>query len=224
MRNLEVIALSKDDVKELRNSEVDRIELCVNIKEDGLSPSIEMVKECLEITNKKIRVMVRFHDSFLINEDGIKQEKEFVKELSKIESQYMDGIVLGYKNEDNTLNEIYLKEIIKVKGDLKITFHKAVETLIENNEYLKLKDFSINTILTQGGIKEIEKNLDEIKKMKNELEGIEILLGGGINKDNIQDILKLNTSIHIGSLARLEKSYDKGYDLKYLSNIKREML
>ncbi len=224
MRNLEVIALSKKDVKSLRESEVDRIELCVNIEEDGLSPTIEMVKDCLSITNKKIRVMVRFKDSFLINEETLIKEKEFVKELSKISNPFLEGIVLGYKNEDNTLNEEYLKEIISVKGNLKVTFHKAIETLIENKEYLKLKDFNIDTVLTQGGILNIEENINTIKKIISELNNIEILLGGGINKENIDEILKLGTSIHIGSLARLDKSYDKDYDFEYISKIKREML
>ncbi len=224
MRNLEVIALSVKDVEELKNSEIDRIELCINIKEDGLSPSIEMVKECLDITNKNIRVMVRNKNSFNISKDDMLKEIEFVKELSKITNTYLEGIVLGYVNNDGTLNEEYLKLIEEVKGDLKVTFHKAIETLIENDEYLKLKKYKIDTLLTQGGVSNIEENINKIEEIKSNLKGIEILLGGGINKENIKEILKLNTSIHIGSLARLDKSYSKGYDFKYISEIKREML
>ncbi len=224
MRNLEVIALSVKDVKELKNSEIDRIELCINIKEDGLSPSIEMVKECLDITNKNIRVMVRNKNSFTISKDDALKEIEFVKELSEISSPYLEGIVLGYVNNDGTLNEEYLKLIEEVKGDLKVTFHKAIETLIENEEYLKLKKYKIDTILTQGGVLNIIENINKIEDIKSNLKDVEILLGGGINKENIKEILKLNTSIHIGSLARKDKSYDKGYDLKYISDIKREMI
>ncbi len=224
MRNLEVIALTKRDVESLKKSKVDRIELCVNIDEDGLSPTIEMVNDCLSITNKKIRVMVRSRDSFLIDKKTLIVEKEFVKELAKISNPFLEGIVLGYKNEDNTLNEEYLKEIDSVKGNLKVTFHKAIETLIENKEYLKLKNYNIDTLLTQGGILNIEENTDTIKKIISELNNIEILLGGGINKENINDILKLGTSIHIGSLARIDKSYENDYDFEYISKIKSDML
>ncbi len=223
MRNLEVIALSIKDVKDLQDSEIDRIELCIDINKDGLSPSIDMVKDCLLVTNKKIRVMVRFENSFIISKEQTKKEIYFIKELSKINNPFLEGIVLGYVNEDGTLNTQYLKLVCEAKGNLKVSFHKAIETLIDNEEYLKLKDYDIDTVLTQGGVNNIEENIDKIKEVKKNLNDIEILLGGGINKENIDEILKLNTSIHIGSLARIDKSYLNGYDFKYLSKIKKAM-
>lgn len=220
MRNLEVIALNLDDIKSLNQTSIDRIEFCIDIKNDGLSPTIDMVKEALKISNKKIRVMVREKNSFIISKEQTESEINFIKELSKLESSNLDGVVLGYIKEDGTVNQEYLELVKENKGNLKVTFHKAIDRLIDNNNYLNLKNFEIDTVLTQGGIKEIKNNIKNIEELKKELKGIEILLGGGINKENLDEILKLKTSIHIGSLARKDKDYNKNYDFEFLEELK----
>lgn len=225
MKKLEVIAVSIEDIKNLNNTLIDRVEYCSNIEEDGLTPSKEEVLEVLEVTKKPVNIMVRPRNSFYLTEEDKVTNLEFIKWLENIKKQYkyLNGIVIGYLTEENKVDEEFLKEVSEICKELKITFHKASDILINNGNYKKLKEYNITTILTQGGLSTIDSNMSKIKELKQEFPNLEILLGGGINEENIKGLLELDVSIHIGSLARVDKSYKKEYNMLYLNKIKREL-
>lgn len=226
MRVLEVIALTAKDVQELNDTKVDRIEFCANMEADGLTPKKEVLEAALKITKKPINVMLRNKNSFILEEEESVALITYVKYLVELKKTYplLNGIVLGYYTNNDKLDEKFLQAINKVSGELNLTFHKAVDNLIDNEEYLKLQKYNISTILTQGGLNKIENNLEKIKKLQQKLPKIEILLGGGIDDKNIEQLLKLNCSIHLGTLAKIEKNYNKGYNIVYLNKIKDIMI
>lgn len=170
--------------------------------------------------------MVRPSNSFLLQKNEMKEIIVYIKYLNKLKEQYplLNGIVLGYYTKDKKLDEKFLQEVNKVNKNLKITFHKAIDELVKNKEYLKLKGYNIITVLIQGGTENIINNIEQIKEIKKNLPNIEILLGGGISDKNIKELIELNCSIHLGSLAKIDKNYNKGYNIVYLNKIKQDML
>ncbi len=225
MKFLEIIALSYKDVVSISQSEADRIELCIDIQKGGLSPSLDLVNQCLKVTNKPIRIMVRIKDSFVINESEKKLILQYIQSLKKINNKYLNGIVIGYLNSNNKIDQEFTQQIIEHKGHLEVCFHKAFDLIInDQNEVDKLFDYKINTVLTQGGKNKITDNIVVLKNLIKNNSQVEILLGGGIDQTNIKQLIKLNTSIHLGSYARESSSYDKEIDIKKINNIKNNII
>lgn len=225
-RELEVIALNENDILELNKTNIDRIELCINIEEDGLTPNKDLILFSLKNSTKNINVMVRNSNTFILSHEEEEELLKFISYLATLKDEHSNlaGVVLGYVTKDNKLNEEFLKKVNLIRKNLNVTFHKACDTLFANNEILKLKQYNINTILTQGGTDKITNNIHSILAIKENFSNdIQILLGGGINNDNIENILKLNTSIHLGSLARIDNSFNKGYNIEYINKLKERM-
>lgn len=219
-KNLEIIALNQDDVLSLNNTQCTRIELCQDMAKDGLSPSLDLLKECLEVTQIPIRVMLRFSSGFKSTPKEEELINTYIQELNLINHQYLQGVVVGYLDENNLINENIIKKIretLAPKYD--ICFHKASDQIVNNKvELNKLFNLPIDCILTQGGTSKIEENIENIKNLKElgAKHNIEILLGGGISQNNIKQIKELNLSIHLGSYVREDKDFKNKIDIKLI--------
>lgn len=216
---LEIIATSVEDVKQLDKSKCDRIELCVDMELDGLSPSIDLVHECLLVAKVPIRIMLRFEGNFELN--NIDSYIEYIDKIKEIDNGYLEGFVLGFiKNEtiDNNINKL-----IEKIAPYKVTLHKAHEELIANDNYEELKKLyhqydNIDTILTQGGTKPILDNLDKLEKLNTEFN---LLLGGGVSLENIEQLLKIKSDIHVGKLVRENNDYNNEYNNQIIYKLKK---
>ncbi len=208
----EVIATNINDVMNISRSCATNIELCVDIKQDGLTPPISLVYQALNVSRKKIRVMVRPEDSFYTNEAQVKAMIRYIKQVKKIANDNLEGFVFGYLLDDK-LDQDNMNKLILAAKPYKVTLHKACDLIVIEPEYFS--SLGIDTILTQGGQAKILDNLE----LLNELNAspLNILVGGGVNDDNLP-MLK-GFSIHIGSLARFDKSYDRPINIDKINEI-----
>ena len=87
----------------------------------------------------------------------------------------------------NNIDEENLKELLDVASGLDVTFHKAVdETDVKESIKVLNKYDKITNILTAGGLGNIFDNTESIKYMIENSNDINILLGGGLNFENIE--------------------------------------
>lgn len=214
---LEVIAHNIEDVKKISETRAERIELCTDLDQDGLTPSIEFVKAVLEVTTVPVRIMVRPNNSFKTSDLEIENMCEYIKEIKALNHRYVDGFVFGYLDEDQKIDLIHVQKLIQVSKPYAIVFHKASDAFITNMRLFE--ELGIDTVLTQGGTRPILENLDKLKKLKNEKSKVELLIGGGVNLENIKELSLISKNIHIGSLARKNKSYDFDIDQKMIEKI-----
>mgnify|MGYP000256476077 CR=1 FL=1 len=117
------------------------------------------------------------------------------------------GLVIGSVTKDNQVDEDLL---LKLKGaisnKIEVTYHKASDLTNLVQTYEKLKGLGVNRVLTQGGKGPILENSEVIKELLK-CEYMNTLLGGGINVQNVENIIKsLHPSeIHIGTCVRKDK-------------------
>lgn len=122
---LEIIATSLNDAKKIALGGADRIELVKNIHEGGLTPDIALIKEVCSNVEIPVYVMLRPHSSsFVYNK---KDQKLIFKDLKKIKKTKAQGIVFGALTKDGFIDEKLLKKVIKRKGSLGLTFHRAID-------------------------------------------------------------------------------------------------
>jgi copper homeostasis protein len=122
---LEVIATSLSDLKQINQSQADRIEYCVNLEVGGLTPTHQEILAFLDQAKLPVNVMVRpTSRDFYYTESEFQQMLRDVKFLSQTSA---NGIVVGILDYDDTIDFERMQAIMELKGDKEVTFHRAFE-------------------------------------------------------------------------------------------------
>lgn len=209
---LEVIATNIQDVIDANQYGADRIELCANMNEDGLTPSIGLIEEASKLSQIPIHVMVRTHNhGFVYN---ALDQQEMLSDINYIKQTNAAGIVIGMLTYEGVVDEYFLKKVINRAEGLDITFHRAFDAARIQFEALQtlLKYKEVQTILTSGGEGKAAENLPlliELNKFAREHDKA-IMPGGGINENNVSQFLEEFEYIHVGSGVRLDGTFKTG--------------
>jgi len=220
-KTIEICVNSLSDALILSNYPIDRIEYCAALELGGLTPSLETFKYLRQHTNKKICVMIRPRGGdFIYNKDEM--EAMLADAKSYLENG-ADGIVFGFLNSDNTIQQEYALKMIELIHSYKkeAVFHKAFDECSDVFASAKLlHQYHIDRILTQGKEKDIVDGCDTISKLKQNYPSIQFLPGGGVTLNNIQTIFAKSKAdqIHmsckktnIGGYICLDESLLKQY-------------
>lgn len=219
---LEVIATTLKEALDIEKAGADRIELVTGMAEGGLTPSIGLINEVCNNVKIPVMVMLRPHSkSFVYDEDDI---KTILSDLNYLKSTNAKGIVFGALNKDLTINEELLQKVIKNKGNLKLTFHRAIDNSISPVESLKtLLKYDVDTVLTSAGPGSAIENvktfneLVEVAKDSN----ITLLAGSGLNKNNVKEFLSLVNvkEVHMGSGCKYDSKIENEIDKDLVKEI-----
>jgi copper homeostasis protein len=172
----------------------DRLELCHNLKEGGTTPSYGTILLAKENLNLKINVIIRPRGgSFVSTEEEIQVME---KDIEICKNLKVDGVVIGALTEDNEIDEIAIKRLVKKAGDLSITFHMAFDEIDDKKKALdKLVELGIDRVLTKGGQGKALDNQESLKELvEYARKRIIILAGGGVTKDNYTELVR-NTGV-----------------------------
>ncbi|MGL5649812.1 MAG: copper homeostasis protein CutC [Clostridium sp.] len=181
----------REGVEGVKNG-ASRIELCDNLMEDGTTPSYGTIKKLVEDVDVPVMVIIRPRGGKFVFS---KEEIEIMKidiEMAKQAGAY--GVVVG-AIKDGDIDYECIKEILKDKGDLNVTFHMAfdelngLEAMKEGID--KLHEIGIDRILTKGGKGDALYNWNNLKKLIDYAgDRIIIMPGKGINKSNRDYIIE----------------------------------
>lgn len=217
---LEIIGMCVEDAKAIELCGADRVELVSALTEGGLTPGYGTIEKVVNGVNIPVNVMVRNHaKGFIYSDYDIEIMK---KDIEIIKSLGANGIVLGMIDKFNNIDEENLKELLDVASGLDVTFHKAVdETDVKESIKVLNKYDKITNILTAGGLGNICDNTESIKYMIENSNDINILLGGGLNFENIESIRSATnaTDFHFGTAVRVDKSPFGDIDEEKLSSL-----
>ncbi len=222
---LEVIAWTIEDVIEISKSNASRIELVANIEKGGLSPSIKFVKEASLVSLLPIRVMVRETDESFVYDDEIMQKHiSFVKQIKELN---IEGIVFGSLTNENKINVKQLEDIIKVKGNLRLTFHRAFDEISEDDyidEFDILSSYRVDTLLTSGVKDNAYDGRLNIKKLVD-MNTISILPGKSISINNAREIINDTGAnyIHVGYSVRDIENSRGNIDINKINDIVKKV-
>lgn len=203
---LEIIGMSVEDAKAIEYCGANRIELVSALTEGGLTPSFSMIEKVVKSVDIPVNVMIRNHaKSFKYSDYDLEIMK---KDIEIVKSLGANGVVLGLLDDNKNIDRKGLDMMLKDISNLDVTFHKAIDetNLLESVSILN-KYNNITNILTAGGVKNILENTDDIKSMIK-ISNANILLGGGLNFDNIKKIKDLTDAknFHFGTAVRVDKN------------------
>jgi copper homeostasis protein len=209
---IELCAASQEAVQIASNLKIDRIELCQNLDQGGLTPSAGMIKYAKDL-DLETHVLIRTRaGGFNYSEEEIKiilNDVQFCNDFG------VDGIVVGFLQPNFEIDTHVIEQINSIRGDLKLTFHRAFDDTIEWRRSLdKLISCGVDRILTSGFASNVDlglSNLVEMRKYANDR--IEIMPGGGVNAGNIMKIRReiAPHSIHFSGTIKVLMDEDSAF-------------
>ncbi|MEY3048383.1 MAG: hypothetical protein RL365_421 [Bacteroidota bacterium] len=199
---IELCVASVEALLSAKSLGVDRIELCVNLEQGGLTPSLGFVKKAQEL-GVETHVLIRPRGGgFVYNEHEIEIILADVQEFQRLN---VDGLVLGILTDTMRLNRPVLEKIRSIFNK-SITIHRAFDDLVEWKQELQwLGDTGYNRVLSSGLSTTISNGIPVLAAMKKEAqERIEIMPGGGINLSNLPHIIEhvVPDSIHFSATGK----------------------
>ncbi|CEO04657.1 copper homeostasis protein [[Clostridium] sordellii] len=204
---LEIIGMSVEDAIAIEKCGADRIELVSALTEGGLTPSFGLIESVVDKVKIPVNVMIRHHaKSFVYSDEDI---NIMIKDIEKVKEIGANGVVFGMLDEKNNIKEEQLITLLEAAKGLDVTYHRAIDetNVIDSIKILSKYEY-ITNVLTSAGKGNIENNIEKIKEMKKNAGSINILLGGGLNFENIDRIKNLtnNKDFHFGTAIRVDKN------------------
>lgn len=217
---VEIICTTVQEAIDAERAGADRLELVTGIKEGGLTPSIALISEVCNAVSIPVHVMIRPHSkSFIYNES---EKRVMISDIKYVRGTNAAGIVIGSLTSNNVVDRNFLDEVVSIKGDLKIAYHRAIDSSVNYEKDIKyLLDTDIDVILTSAGknsIVDAGNEFTDIVKLSY-TKTVTILGGSGINLENAFDIVEKHglRQIHIGSAAKYHRDNLNEIDVESLS-------
>lgn len=198
---LEIIASTVEEAVAAEQAGADRIELVSALSEGGLTPSYGLIRQVVSTVEIPVHVLVRPHSKSFVYSKA--DEETIITDIDLIRELGAAGIVVGSLTADGRVDEGFLGRIIKHKGELSLTFHRAIDSsrdILEAAEVLA--DFpEVDRILTSGGQATALEGKETITRLIEAYPDLIILPGSGITLENAETLLEATkaSELHVGS-------------------------
>ncbi len=186
----------------------DRIELCANLPEGGITPSAGCIATTREAVSIDLFVLVRPRSGhFYFNDKEVEQMRYNIDLCKKMG---VDGVVIGLLNRDGSVDVENTELLIKEAGPMSVTFHRAFDRC--SNPLLALsvlKNLGVDRILTSGQCKKAEEGKVLIRSLIEKAgDNLVIMPGSGINELNIRSMAEYTSASEFHFSANKKSKVD----------------
>lgn len=168
----------------------DRVELCADLLEGGVTPSAGIIYQTRQRLHIPIHVIVRPRGGDFCYSDmefaTMKLDIEIVKQLGA------DGVVFGILNPDGTVDRERTAVLVALARPMRVTFHRAFDMARDPFEALEtLIELGVERILTSGQAASALKGAVMIRELVQRAgERIIIMAGAGVNEKTVGKVLR----------------------------------
>lgn len=203
-------------------SMADRIEFCDDFEKGGTTPDFYEFMHLKRHYQTPVYVMIRPKGGPFFYSDA-----EFIEMKNSIitfKEGGANGFVFGILTSNNEIDEARNKELIELAGETPCTFHRAFDRTADLEKSIQtLIKLGFTTVLTSGGKKSAMEGKDALQSLvQNYSDNIEILIGGGVRSENIEELKKFTggTSFHSSAILKYDTfvTNDEIKKLKKLSS------
>jgi len=200
---LELCAASIEAVELAKKHHFDRIELCQNLEQGGLTPSAGLIQMALNFS-VETHVLIRpraggFH-YLPLELELIEKEIDFCARVG------VKGVVVGLLKENFDIDKEILHQLMQRAPELDWTFHRAFDESIDWKRSLNvLIELGFKRVLTSGFASNVEIGLPVLNQMCAYANGrIQIMAGGGVNAGNISKLAQIEglSAIHFSATQK----------------------
>lgn len=183
-----------------------RVELCADLVEGGLTPSLGMLRTARTALEIRLNVLVRPRGG-----DFCYTEWEFAamrEDVLAAQSAGADGVVLGLLLPDGQVDRERTAALAALaqRGPrpLSVTFHRAIDVCRDAGEALEvLAALGIDRVLTSGRAASAPEGAAQIAALVRQSAGrVAIMPGGGVTAANVRALLEATGAREVHFSAR----------------------
>ena len=167
---------------------VNRIELCADLQNGGVTPKYSDIKKLRDLTSIDLHVLILpIANKFIYSKENL---KKIIKDIEFCKSIGVDGVVIGAINEDRSIDIKTTQKMVNLARPMKVTFHRAFDVCsdLQNNLEDIIKT-GCDYLLTSGQYSNVNEGIQNIEELiKISKNRITILAGGGVNHNNIHEL------------------------------------
>ncbi|MGJ8713558.1 MAG: copper homeostasis protein CutC [Maribacter stanieri] len=201
---VEVCANSLESALVAEGAGADRIELCSELAVGGLTPSYGLLKAIKERLSIPVHVLIRPRSGdFTYTEDEL---NIMLKDIALCVDLGFEGIVSGVLLDDFTLDVDSTNKLKVAAGNLKFTFHRAFDWIVNPLEALQqLEAMHVDYILSSGQQESAAEGIDFLSNLNKQRKTVQIMPGSGVNASNV-DIFKNNgfNAVHLSGTKMIK--------------------
>jgi len=195
----EIACFDFESVMTAQKSGADRIELCSNQPEGGVTPSYGLIDLARKNLHIDLNVIIRPRGGNFVYTDSelniMENDILICKELG------VNGVVFGVLNNNNTVDVTANSELVKIASPLTTTFHRAFDDTEDAMKALEdIIECGFTRILTSGQSPSAPEGAKLISELVMASEKqIIIMPGGGVKKENINELIKITKALEYHS-------------------------
>lgn len=169
----------------------DRLELCSALALGGLTPYTELLQQIRQETSIPIRCLIRLRTGdFLYAQEEILL---MANQIRALKAAGADGFVIGCLTAAGDLDMDAIKPLIAAAKGTGLTLHRCIDVSRDPLQtYMDAAQLGFDTVLTSGAAGNCIDGLGTIKALlhlRDVANGPEILIGAGVNTENIQSLI-----------------------------------
>lgn len=180
------------------------VELCQNLSEGGLTPSLGLVNWTLENTHLRINALVRPRSGDFVY--SAVEKELMLEEIRFFKDAGVSGIVVGALDEHGEIDITFMEKVIDLCGEsTEITFHRAFDVSTQDPVLMlnDLIEMGVSRLLTSGRAISAWAGRKLLSRLVVEAEGnFSIALAAGINSENVMQLLRATGAWEVHLSAR----------------------
>ena len=185
---IEICLENVESVLAAQEGGADRVELCSDLFEGGLSPSIGTVRTALRLASIPVNAMVRPRGGDFCYSDI--EFEVMLEEVRAFKAEGVNGIVFGILTPDGDIDMERSRQLISLARPLSVTFHRAFDMTRDLSSSLEsLISLGVDRVLTSGGEESVLEGAPVLSSLVRQAAGrIIVMPGCGISERNFSRI------------------------------------
>lgn len=201
---IEICCTCPDDVAKSREGGADRVELCMALSSEGVTPSAGCISRSIEAAKGlPVTVLIRpCEGNFVYSQADI---DAMVIDIRAAQEKGASGVTIGALTADGRIDTNAMAQLISAaKPGLEVTFHRAMDVCRNPSGALEeLIGLGCDRVLTSGQAASCVEGIAQLAALVKQAAGrIEIMPGGGVRPENIALLQKATGARQFHSSAR----------------------
>jgi len=200
---VEVCVGSAEGAIAARAAGADRVELCADLVEGGITPSLATVRIVRERTEAGLMVMIRPRGGDFLYSDL--EYEVMQRDVDIMKQAGVDGVVLGILCKDGSIDVARTARLVEHARPLQVTFHRAFDMTPDPEAALEaLVTTGADRLLTSGQADDVSEALDVVARLVAQAgDRIRVMPGAGVTEANARDVIERTGAreIHFAALV-----------------------
>lgn len=162
----------------------DRVELCVALEQDGLTPPREMVAVARDRCRIGLHVLIRCRaGDFVYEADEV---EAMLASIDQVKALGVDGVALGCLTAADRIDMAVSSRLVKAARPLSVTFHRAFDR-VQGDGVADLRRLGVDRVLTSGGAATAELGVTGLRRLVEQ--DLAVIAAGSVRAANVGRIV-----------------------------------